>query len=264
MWTCVRWEIRRQIRQARFWGSLAALVVLGGLFAYGYGQMHGAAAVVAYIGDGMANGFFVPILALALSCSVLLPFFVVVFSGDSIAGERQMGTWPLMLAHGINPWRLYVAKWLVGAAYVALATVLLASASLVGGWLLFGLHGGPLPSGVNVSQTDFWRLLAVMTGYTVAGQMVVSGLALMVSAFSRHTVSALMIAMGSLIVLAMMGDVPVFGQVRRLFFTTYFSRIGAALGFPPAWLSLEHGVAIYALYAGLFWAAILWCQPFRE
>ncbi len=264
MWTYVKWECRRQFRLVRFWGSLFSLVLLGALFAYGYSQMHGQAAVMDYVGRGLANGFFVPILALIMSTSIMLPFFVTLFSADSIAGERQLGTWATLLTHGVNPWSAFWAKWLVGLGYGILATVVLSGSSLMAGFLLFGLHGSALPSGINAAPGDFWRILMMMMGYAVAGLAVVSTFALIVSAFSRHAVSAIMVTMGSLIVLAMLGDLPFLTRVRDLFFTSYFSRISDVLSYPPNGAALWHGLVVYALYMVFFSALVLWFQPFRD
>ncbi|NMP22397.1 ABC transporter permease [Sulfobacillus harzensis] len=264
MWTCVKWEARRLARQSRFWGSLVAVAVLGGLFSYGYRLMHGQAFVVPTVGRGLANGFFVPILALTLSSSVLLPFFVALVAGDSVAGERQSGTWNTLLTQGISPWRLFWGKALVSFGYAALATLILCASSLAGGWVIFGLHGSALPSGVVASTGQFWRLIVIVWGYATVSQMVVAAFALLVSAFSRHSVSSLLVSMGTLIVLAMLGDMPILAAVRRLLFTSYFSRLGDTLTFPPNWIALTHGLLVYGLYLILFLAAILWFQPFRD
>lgn len=264
MWTCVKWEWRRQLRQARFWGALLALGVLGILFTYGYSQMHSQPAVAAILGPGRANGFYVPIVALSLSSSVMLPFFVSLLSGDGISGERQVGTWAMLLTQGVSPWSLYAAKWFFTVGYAFLATACLVLTSFVGGMAVFGLHGALLPSGVETTRLELLRLLGIMTLYAAAGQMVVATLALLVSAFCRYTLSAIMITMGGLLFMAMLGDMPFWAGAQKVFFTGYFARVMDALTFPPDWTAMTHGLIVYGLYVVFLWAAILWFEPFRE
>ncbi len=264
MWTYVKWEIRRLRRQPRFWASLLGVAVIGGLFAYGYREMHGKTLAVSSVGAGIGNGFLVPVLALSLSSSILLPFLVALFAGESLSGERQSGTWATLLAQGVNPWSLFWAKSLVAWAYAIGVTLLLTASSLFGGWVIFGLHASALPSGVMASAPAFWRLLVISAAYAASGQMVVATFSLVVGAFCKTSLSALMISMGTLIVLAMLGDLPVWGAVRRLFFPSYFSRITDALTFPTNWTPLNHGLLVYAIYCLGFLALILWFQPFRD
>lgn len=264
MRTYVKWEIRRLGRQPRFWASLIGVAALGGLFAYGYREMHGNTLAMSTVGARIGNGFLVPFLALSLSSSILLPFLVALFAGESLAGERQSGTWATLLAQGISPWTVFWAKGLVAWAYAIGITLLLTLSSLLGGWFIFGLHASALPAGVMASTPAFWRLLAVSAGYAACGQMVVAAFALVVGAFCKTSLSALMVSMGSLIVLAMLGNLPIWGAVRRLFFPSYFSRITDALTFPTNWAPLNHGLFVYAIYCLGFLALILWFQPFRD
>lgn len=264
MWTCVKWEWRRQFRQARFWGSLAALAVLGVLFAYGYGQMRGQADIQAILGRAVGNGFFVPILALILCTGVILPFFASVAGADLVSGERQLGTWNILLTQGISPWRLYLGKWWFGVGYSVLAVLVLAVSSLASGIAWFGIHAAAIPSGVVVGPMGFVDIVALMVGYAAAGQIVVVTMSLLVSAFSRLTVSAIVVAVGILVFLSMLGDIPFLAATQRFFFTSYFSRVGDVLGYPVDWMPLVRGLEVYALYMVMFWAAILWFQPFRD
>lgn len=264
MWTCVKWEWIRQTRQARFWGSLAALAVLGVLFAYGYSQMRGQADIQAILGHVAGNGFFVPILALILCTGVILPFFTGVMGADLVSGERQLGTWNILLTQGISPWRLYLGKWWFGAGYAVLAVLILALSALASGIIWFGTHAAAIPSGVMVSPAGFLDIVAVMAGYTAAGQIVVMTMSLLVSAFSRMTVSAVMVAVGILVFLSMLGDIPFLAATQRFFFVSYFSRVGDVLSYPIDWAPLLRGLEVYAVYMTLFWAAILWFQPFRD
>ncbi len=264
MWTCVRWEWRRQTHLWRFWGSLASLAGMGLLFAYVYEHLRQQSPLQALVGQEIPNSFFVPVLAVAVSSLVLLPFFVTMVSGDAISGERQSGTWFMLLTQGIPPWRLYFAKWLIAVTYAWLAVAVLVGSSLVGGLALFGWRAAILPAGTVASSTDLIRLLLVLFAYCSAGQTAVASLALCVSAFSRHTVSTVMVMMGGLLFMALLGDFPIMPEAQQLFLTDYFSRAADVLGVPLNWSSLGRGVAVYGIYCVCSWLLVIWLEPFRQ
>lgn len=264
MWTCVKWEWAKEMRLARFWGSLASLAGLGFLFAYGYVRMRGQPALQAVIGGGSRDGFFVVVLAIAVASTVLLPFFVALVSADAISGERQMSTWPTLLTQGLSPWRLYLAKWIVGVSYALLAATALVGASAAGGIVVFGWHSAVLPSGVRASAPHLAMLAVVMTGYCALGQAVVASWAVAVSAFCRHTLSSVMIVVGAVLFMVMVGDLPFAAGLQGVLFTNYFSRALDALSFPLNWAAMGQGLVVYALYGLASWGLVFWLEPFRQ
>ncbi len=264
MYKYVSWEWRKEARLVRFWGSLCALAVMGGLFTYGYVNLRHKEALLAIVGMGASDGFFVPVLAVSVSATILLPFFVTIVSGDAISGERQWGTWPLLLSQGVSPWRLYGAKWIVGLTYAGLATLTLVLSSALGGFLVMGWHATALPSGIMASAWDQVRLLALMTAYVSVGQMAVASLAITVSAFFRNTLSTVLVVMGVLLVMVMIGEFPVFSTVQRFLLTDYFSQAQAVLSAPPNWLAMERGILVFFLYGMCSWMTMGWFEPFRD
>lgn len=264
MWTCVKWEYRRQWRQGRYWTSLSALAVLGVVFAYGYQQMSNQSGLGDIFGRGLSDGFFVPVVALTISSSILLPFCVVLISAETIASERHLGTWSLMLTQGISPWRIYTGKWIVSISYAAAATFVLMATSLGSGIVAFGWHRTVLPSGTVASTPELGQLLFVMCCYTAIGQMAVASVALAVGSFCRHSVTAVMITMGSLILMVLMGDFPILADGQKLLLASYFSRFADALSFPINWTGMLHGVWVFFIYGMLSWGLVAWLEPFRD
>jgi ABC-2 type transport system permease protein len=264
MWTFVRWEWVKHTRIPRFWGSFLAIALLGGLFVYGYTKLRSEPALAAVVGRGVPDGFFVPVLALSVSATVLLPLFVALIGADMVSGERQVGTWPMLLTQGIRPWQLYTSKWTVSAAFAGLATLVLVTASAAGGAWFFGWHSAILPSGVRLSGGRLAMLLGAMTIYCAAGQMVVASWAVAVSAFCRHTVSGVLIVIGVIAVMVTLGDLPFSTPLQPYLCTTYFSRALDVLSFPVNWTSMGRGLEVFGVYTLASWALIWCCQPFRE
>lgn len=264
MWTFVKWEWTKQARVARFWGSLVAIALLGALFVYGYTGLRSEPALAAVVGRGIPDGFFAPVLALSFSAAVLLPLCVALVGADLVSGERQLGTWPVLLSQGIRPWRLYASKWTVSAGYAGLATLVLVAASTLGGVWLFGWHSAVLPAGIRLSGVRLVALLGAMTLYCAAGQMVVASWAVAVSVFCRHTVTAVLVVVGVIAAMVTVGELPFATPVQPYLFTSYFSRLLDVLSFPANWPAMGRGLIVFAAYIAASWVLVWLCEPFRE
>lgn len=264
MWTSVKWEFALARRSVRNWGSLAALAVIGVLFAWAYGIIRQYPGVAQLVGARMGSAFYVPIFAVSLSANILLPLFVTLCAADAIAGERQTGTWDLFMAQGIPPLQQFLAKWIIAVGYAGLATVTLIGFSFLSGSIGFGIGATTLPSGVVASWHYQILCLLVMTAFCVAGQAVVATLALVISAWSSSGVTAMMISMGMVVSFVLLTSVPGIPGLDQAIFTTYFSRFTDILQSPPNWGGLGHGAFVYGLSMLGLWAFILWWQPFRH
>jgi len=69
---------------------------------------------------------------------VLAPLLIIALAFDALAGERERGTWPLLLGSGATARDLIRGKWLALMAVFAPPVVLLALAQVLAG----GAHGG--------------------------------------------------------------------------------------------------------------------------
>src|SRR6476661_10278692 len=97
------------------------------------------------------NGLFVSLSALTIELGLFLPLAVSVVSGDSIAGEANIGTLRYLLVTPVTRLRLLLVKYagIVVGAFVA--TYIVTLVGMVMGLILFG--GGPMTllSGTQIS-----------------------------------------------------------------------------------------------------------------
>src|SRR3954453_17243516 len=107
-----------------------------------------------FISAIVGNGLFVAFAALTLELPLFLPLAVSAISGDSVAGEANLGTLRYLLAIPAGRTRLLAIKY---AAIVIFALVATALVSLVGtiiGVALFGGGDMTLLSGTQTSMAD--------------------------------------------------------------------------------------------------------------
>ena len=93
------------------------------------------------------NGLFVAFAALALELPLFLPLAVSAISGDSVAGEANLGTLRYLLAIPAGRTRLLVIKYAAIVIFAVAATFLVALVGAIMGLALFG--GGDMTSAVR-------------------------------------------------------------------------------------------------------------------
>lgn len=264
MWTLVKWQWIRQVGMVRFWAALGTIALLSTLLTYGYGKLKQANPVFDEIGRAGQSGFMVPIIALIMCSAIVLPLLVSIWGAEEIASEKMGGTWQMLLAQGINPWKLWIAKWVFLGQFALLVTLLLVVVCLGEGILVFGGHGSLMPTGIFVTTHTLLQLLLMMTAYAVAGQVVVVTIALAFSSFMKHSLSAIMATMGSIVTLSLLTNWPFLSRLGPYLFTSYLSGVTAFLQFPPDSRLIHRGLLVYALYVVMALVMILWFEPFRD
>src|SRR3954452_14999590 len=88
------------------------------------------------------NGLFVALAALTIELGLFLPLAVSVVSGDSVAGEANIGTLRYLLVTPVTRLRLLLVKYAGVVVGGFVATYVVTSVGMVMGLVLFG--GGPM------------------------------------------------------------------------------------------------------------------------
>ena len=122
------------------------------------------------ISAATSNGVFVALTALTVEMALFLPLAVAVLSGDTIAGEANIGTLRYLLTVPVGRTRLLVVKYLslvVGALIGVVGGV--AGTGLVVGGALLGLGPTTLLSGNQISLAEALGRVALAALYVTAG-----------------------------------------------------------------------------------------------
>ena len=136
------------------------------------------------------NGLFVAFAALALELPLFLPLAVSAISGDSVAGEANLGTLRYLLAIPAGRTRLLVIKYAAIVIFAVAATFLVALIGSIMGLALFGGGDMTLLSGTQTSLADgLWRL--VLSSLYLAAQFSALGaIGLFVSTLTEQPIGA--------------------------------------------------------------------------
>ena len=183
------------------------------------------------------NGLFVAFAALALELPLFLPLAVSAISGDSVAGEANLGTLRYLLAIPAGRTRLVVIKYAAIVIFAFAATFLVALVGSIMGLALFGGGDMTLLSGTQTSMADgVWRL-------------VLSSLYLAVQ-FSA-TIAIVLVN----VMMFILDSIAQLEWLHPWLLTHWWPAFGDLLRDPIATESIQRGLITALVYAGVFWLA---------
>lgn len=143
-----------------------------------------------FLSSIVTNGYFVPLTALTISLPLFLPLAVATISGDSIAGEANVGTLRYLLTVPVHRTRLLLVKYTAIVVFAFTAVGVVATVGLLVGLALFG--GGPvtLLGGEQVGFGQGLLRLLGICGYLAVGLCAVGAIGLFVSTLTEQPIGA--------------------------------------------------------------------------
>lgn len=76
------------------------------------------------VGEVKTSAISIIIVSLASLNIFLIPLIALLLGFDSIVGEKECGTLPLLLVHPVKPWQIIIGKYLGQLASLSLATLI--------------------------------------------------------------------------------------------------------------------------------------------
>ncbi|GMA64312.1 ABC transporter permease [Alicyclobacillus fastidiosus] len=136
----------------------------------------------------------------AENLSTLLIAFILVVAGDIVASEFSTGTIKMLLTQTSTRTKIITAKYISMLLYGLLATSLMFVASLVIGWLFFGIVGADAPffyTGVHqtIQHMPTIAYLLMQYGFLLVQIVLMSTIAFMISAIFRSSALAITISL---------------------------------------------------------------------
>ncbi|MEJ8281567.1 ABC transporter permease [Pseudonocardia spirodelae] len=217
-------ELRWVLGRPRTWVMFALLAVVPVLMAVGIvlsdRPRRGLLAQVT------GNGLTLPVAALTLLLTLLLPLVVTVAAADAIAGEAQQGTLRGLLLAPVGRLRLVAMKAFGVLVVAAVAVAVVVVAGVTAGWLLIGppavvSDGGALltMSGSLLGLPGTAGRIALVAVWTVLQLAAVGAVALAVSAFTEHPLVVLSSVLGGIVVCGVLAAIPALEPVRPFLLT---------------------------------------------
>jgi ABC-2 type transport system permease protein len=208
-----------------------------------------------FISGIAGNGLFVAFAALALELPLFLPLAVSAISGDSVAGEANLGTLRYLLAIPAGRTRLLVIKYLAIVIFAFAATFLVALVGTIMGLALFGGGDMTLLSGAQTSMADgVWRL--VLSSLYLAAQFSALGaIGLFVSTLTEQPIGATIAIVLVNVLLFILDSIAQLDWLHPWLLTHWWTAFGDLLRDPIATESIQRGLITAVVYAGTFWLA---------
>ncbi len=234
-------------------GVLAALpvIVAVSIRLSSSGQGGGPTFISAIAG----NGLFVAFAALALELPLFLPLAVSAISGDSVAGEANLGTLRYLLVIPAGRTRLLVIKYAAIVIFAFAATFLVSLVGSIVGLALFGGGDMTLLSGTQTSMADgMWRL--VLSSLYLAVQFSALGaIGLFVSTLTEQPIGATIAIVLANVLMFILDSIAQLDWLHPWLLTHWWTAFGDLLRDPIATESIQRGLITAVVYAGTFWLA---------
>jgi ABC-2 type transport system permease protein len=259
----LRVEAIRQLRRRRT--MVAALILLAlpwilvGAFELGGPPQPGSGAP-GLVDLATTGGLNFAAFSFFASVGFLLVVAVALFCGDTVASEAGWGTLRYLLAAPVPRARLLRQKLVVALAYSAVAVTSFPLMSLAAGTVVFGWHplrlpgtGAVLGSGVAVGR------MGIVLVYVLGTELVVAGLAFLLSVSTDSPLGAVGGAVGLVIVSDILDAVTALGGWRQVLPTHWQFAWLDAMQPQISWGGMLEGAAV-----SLSYALVLFALAFRH
>lgn len=201
------------------------------------------------------NGFFVALAALTMSLPLFLPVAVAAISGDSVAGEANVGSLRYLLTVPVHRTRVLLVKYAAIVIFTFVATLLIAIVGALVGLAVFG--GGPvtLLSGNQIGATEAMLRLAAVCGYIAVGLCALGAIGLFVSTLTEQPIGATITVLIASMTSFILGSIPQLDWLHPYLLTQHWMAFGDLMRDPVVTGELTRGLVTAAAYAIVFCTA---------
>lgn len=264
-WRLLRSELRLIMSRRRNQAGMLVLAAVPVLVAIAVRASHhgGGRGGPDFFSSITSNGIFVSLAALSAEITLFLPLAVAVLTGDTVAGEANIGTLRYLLAVPVGRTRLLMTKYVsvVLGAWVGIAVVVIPG--LIVGGALFGLGPVTLLSGTQVSLLDGIGRLLIASAYLGLGLAALAALGLFVSTLTEQPIGA-MVAVTIVATAMWIADgIEQISWLHPWLLVNYWLSFADAFRDPVFWDSMRQGALLDAGYAVVF-LALAWLRFRRK
>ncbi len=200
-----------------------------------------------------SNGLFVPLAALGVEITMFLPLALAMLSGDSIAGEANIGTLRYLLTVPVDRTRLLAVKYASLCAGALWGVSAVAVPGAIAGIALFGTGPMTTLSGTQIGVwAGVWRLVLVML-YLAAGLAGLAAIGLFISSLTEQPIAAAIALMIVNILMWILDAVPQLAWLHPWLLVDRWMAFGDLLRDPVLLENVGKGLAVDAVYALVFW-----------
>jgi ABC-2 type transport system permease protein len=209
----------------------------------------------AFVSEIVSNGLFVALAALIIEMPLFLPLAIAWISGDSIAGEANIGTLRYLLTVPVGRTRLLAMKYASIVFFSLFATVLVALTGVIIGGILFGVGPLTLLSGTQISVgASLFRVL-LACGYLAAGFAALGAIGLFISTLTEQPIGAMVATVLLNVGMFILDTIEQLDWLHPYLLTHWWFSVTDILRDPIHTPDLFRGLVTAAAYALVFWLA---------
>jgi len=201
------------------------------------------------------NGPFVALAALTLELGLFLPLAVAVISGDSIAGEANIGTLRYLLTVPVQRTRLLGVKYAAVTIFSLIATLTVTVTGLVMGLVLFGGGDMTLLSGTRIGFAEGLLRVLLASAYLAVCFASLGAVGLFISTLTEQPIAATIAVVIFSSASFILDSIPQVSWLHPFLITHNWLAFGDLFRDPVAWQGVQRGLYVAAAYALVFWLA---------
>jgi ABC-2 type transport system permease protein len=240
-------------------GVLAVVPIIIGVSLYISGPEGEGGGGPGFLAEVTSNGVFLALVALTVELPLFLPLAVAAISGDSVAGEANLGTLRYLLTVPVHRARLLAVKFAAIVVFCFAATFVVAGTGSLVGLLLFDTGPVTLLSGTQISFAEsLWRLLLVC-GYLGACMIALGAIGLFISTLTEQPIGATIAIMILAVASQILGQIPQLKPIHDYLPTRHWMAFGDLLRDPIATESVTSGLISVAAYTAIF-LSLAWAR----
>ena len=248
-----RVEVIRQLRRRRTMVAFLILLVLPwilvGAFELGGPPQQGG-GTPGLVDFATTGGLNFAAFSFFASAGFLLVVAVALFCGDTVSSEASWASLRYLLAAPVPRARLLRQKLAVALAYATVAVVSFPAMSLLAGTVAFGWHQLRLPAtGVEMPSGTALARLGIVLAYVLITELVVAGLAFLLTVSTDSPLGAVGGAVGLVIVSNILDAVTALGSWRGILPTHWQFVWLDAFSAQLSWSRMIEGAAVSVSYA---------------
>jgi ABC-2 type transport system permease protein len=254
--TAYRWELRKLISQKRTYLGLGLAIVLPLIFviveSLRQHRDHGENIFASQITQ---SGLATPVLMLLFLSVFMLPLIASLVAGDIVAAEDGNGTLKTILTRSVDRGQVFAAKVFAAITYATIAVFLSAVVATAGGVAAWGFHSVRTYSGTVVSASEGLLLVFAANACYLIPLFAVACIGVLLSTVTRNSAAAVVGAVGIVILLYIVAQIPGLEGIRPYLLTGQFEAWHGLLRTPTNWSPITHSAWLCALYAAATLAA---------
>lgn len=201
------------------------------------------------------NGLFVALAALTLELGLFLPLAVAAISGDSVAGEANIGTLRYLLTVPAQRARLLGVKYLAIVLFSLVATLTVTVTGIVMGLALFGGGSMTLLSGSQIGFGEGLLRVLAASAYLAACFASLGAVGLFVSSLTEQPIGATIAIVIFSSASFILDSIPQVSWLHPYLITHNWLAFGDLFRDPVEWHGVGVGLYVAAAYALVFWLA---------